>query len=149
MATSIKITGVEQTIVEIRGLADQTARRVVAEMSQIAYDKMQEGAGRHTKPPPGGALFQSLYNRPINPLSRQVGHDEKRAPHAKYVLHGTPPHDIRPKNKKALRWVVGNRFVFAKFVKHPGYIGDNYLDRAADDAVRQFGAIVDRAIKGA
>jgi hypothetical protein len=32
-------------------------------------------------------------------------------------------------------------------VNHPGYRGDAYLARAADDAVRQFAAIVDRALK--
>jgi hypothetical protein len=145
MPTAITITGLEQTAVEINGLPDTMARRVVAEMSQIAYDSMLTGAGRHNQT---GALFQSVYNRSLAPAFRQVGHDEQRAPHAKFVLYGTRPHEIRPKDKKALRWVSGNQFVFAKLVKHPGYIGDNYLNRAADDAVRQFSAIVDRSIQG-
>jgi len=146
MATAIKIEGLDKVVVEIRALPDVTARRVILDMAQIAHEGLLDGAGRHNKT---GALFQSVYNRQLAPATRQVGHDEQRAPHALFVLHGTKPHDIRPKDKKALRWTVGNRFVFAKFVKHPGYRGDNYLDRAADDAIRQFPALVDRAIKGA
>jgi len=49
----------------------------------------------------------------------------------KYVLWGTPPHIIKPKNKKSLRFEVGKKerlsgkkkgknIVFAKEVRHPG-----------------------------
>jgi hypothetical protein len=147
MATSIRIDGLAETIVEIRDLPEKVERRVILDMSQIAYDTIQQGAGRHRGST--GALFQSLYNRSVSPLARQVGHDSQRAPHAQFVIHGTRPHIIRPKDKKALRWVMGNRFIFAKFVRHPGNKADNYIDRAADDAVRQFSAIVDRATKEA
>jgi hypothetical protein len=146
MSASVVIKNLDETIVEIRQLPQALARRVILDMSQIAYDSMQLGAGRHTQT---GALFQSIYNRSLSATSRQVGHDTQRAPHAQFVIHGTRAHVIRPKDKKALRWVVGNRFVFAKFVNHPGYRGDDYLERAADDAVRQFTAIVDRATKEA
>ena len=54
------------------------------------------------------------------------------------------PHRIAPK-KKVLRWAGGGAFKFAKWVNHPGYIGDNYMIRAADDSIRQFRAIVDAA----
>jgi hypothetical protein len=146
MAITIRIEDLAETIVEIRQLPQAIERRVILDMGQIAYDSMQRGAGRHRQT---GALFQSVYNRQLGPAKRQIGHDTNRAPHAAFVIHGTKPHVIRPKDKKALRWVVGNRFVFARFVKHPGYRGDDYLERAADDAVRQFSAIVDRATKEA
>ena len=116
---------------------------VLRQMSQIAYDRAQEGAGRHSK---SGALFRSLYNRSI-PHGREVGHDPRLAPHALFVNFGTKPHKIYPKNKKALRWAGGGAFHFAKFVNHPGYRGDNYMQAAADAAVVQFAAIVTAAIK--
>jgi hypothetical protein len=144
---SIRIDGLNETIVDIRALAPEASRRVILDMSQIAHDTIQDGAGRHRGKT--GALFASIYNRSLGPAARQVGHDTQRAPHAPFVIHGTQPHKIFPKDKKALRWVVGNRFVFAKFVNHPGNRADPYIDRAADEAVRQFAAIVDRAIKGA
>ena len=45
------------------------------------------------------------------------------APYALHVEYGTKPHEIRPKNKRALRWASAggkNGWAFAKVVKHPG-----------------------------
>jgi hypothetical protein len=33
---------------------------------------------------------------------------------------GTKPHEIRPKNKKSLRFTSGGETIFAKKVNHPG-----------------------------
>ena len=145
MGIKINVQDLANVSSEIAVLPDKLAKRTVLEMSQIAYNKMQEGAGRHSKT---GALFGSVYNRSLGPLTREVGHDPQRAPHAPFVVFGTRPHVIRPKNKKALRWVSGNGFVFARVVNHPGYIGDDYLTRSADSAVQQFARIVDDALKG-
>ncbi len=41
-------------------------------------------------------------------------------PQAKFTDEGTRPHIIRPRNKKALRFRVGGRIVFATVVHHPG-----------------------------
>jgi hypothetical protein len=138
----IRVT-IDGNITELQGtiqrLPATLERTVIERMSQIAYDRAQDGAGRHVVT---GALLQSLYNRAI-PGGREVGHDPARAPHAIFVHFGTKPHEIRPRNKKALRWASGNGFVFAKVVKHPGYRGDPYLFNAADEAVRSFRSIVD------
>lgn len=42
--------------------------------------------------------------------------------YAKFVEFGTPPHIIKPKDKKALKFKVkrGGKNIFAKKVKHPG-----------------------------
>ncbi len=40
--------------------------------------------------------------------------------YAFYVEFGTPPHLIKPKDKKALKFKVGGGEVFAKVVRHPG-----------------------------
>jgi len=113
-------------------------------MSQVAYDAMQTGAARHTKT---GVLFQSIYNRSAGPERREVGHDPQRAPYAPFVIFGSPPHKIFPKKKKLLRWAANGRWYSKHMVNHPGYIGDNYMQRAADDSIRQFRAIVDAATK--
>ena len=145
MPISIRVAGTELVTNELIGLTPKIERTVLARMSQIAFDDAQRGAGAHSKK---GDLFASLYNRKI-PKGREVGHDPQRAPHALFVNFGTRPHVILPKKKRALRWVVGNRFVFAKKVNHPGYRGDPYMIRAADEALRQFAAIVDTAFKDA
>lgn len=51
-----------------------------------------------------------------------------------YHHDGTPPHVIRPRRKKALRYMVGGRVVFARRVNHPGTRGTRYLERALDAA---------------
>lgn len=145
MPITIQVPGNATTIEEIRRLPSNVERTAILRMSQIAYDQMQDGARSHSKK---GDLFASIYNRAI-PKGREVGHDPQRAPHALFVIFGTKPHTIKPKTKKALRWVSGNGFVFAGKVDHPGYRGDNYLQRAADEAVRQMPAIIDRALKEA
>jgi hypothetical protein len=143
MPIQLRIQGLDAVRAEILELPAKLEKQVLLQMSQIAYDTAQQGADRHTKT---GALFQSLYNRAI-PNGREVGHDPQRAPYAQFVVFGSRPHTITPKNKKALRWAIPGGFAFAKSVKHPGYIGDNYMNRAADEAIRQFDRIVTEALK--
>lgn len=50
--------------------------------------------------------------------------------YAGFVNDGTRPHIIRPKNKRALRFVVDGRVVFATVVHHPGTRAKPFMDRA-------------------
>lgn len=143
MAIQIRVNGIDAANGQLRSLPEAIEASVIRQMAQIAYDSAERGADAHTKT---GAMRQSLFARAI-PKGREVGHDLQRAPHALFVQFGTRPHVITPSKKKALRWPSGGAFAFAKRVNHPGYRGDAYLARAADDAVRQFAAIVDRALK--
>jgi len=145
MTLFVKFEGLSEVTGSLRRLPEHLEKSTILKMSQVAYDEAQKGAGRHVKT---GALFQSLFNRAI-PNGREIGHDPQRAPHAIFVQLGTRPHEIRPKNKKTLRWASGNGFVFAKVVKHPGYIGDAYLINAATLAVREFSRILDESLKEA
>lgn len=56
-----------------------------------------------------------------------IGSDVFYAP---YVNDGTRPHKIRPKTKKALKFRVGGKTVFAAVVNHPGTKANPFLDRA-------------------
>lgn len=145
MAITVKVLGVEAVKSELLQLPPALEKSVIRQMAQIAFDAAYRDANRHSK---SGKLTQSLFNRAI-PNGREVGHDPTVAPHALFVHFGTRPHKIRPKDKKALRWAGPNGFIFAREVNHPGYRGDPYLNRAADDAIRRFSSIVDNAIKEA
>ncbi|WP_234323205.1 hypothetical protein [Streptomyces bikiniensis] len=48
----------------------------------------------------------------------------------RYVLYGTRPRIIRPRRKKALRFEVHGREVFAAYVRRPGTKSNNFLGRA-------------------
>lgn len=143
MAIQVRVLGADTLAKDLQAIPVKMEASVIRQMSQIAYDSAQAGAGRHFKT---GALFRSLYNRSI-PKGREVGHDPQMAPHALFVNFGTRPHKIYPRTKKALRWSGGGVFHFAKVVNHPGYRGDNYMQAAADAAIVQFSAIVTAAMK--
>jgi hypothetical protein len=143
MAIRISADGIERVSKHLTEFPEKIAHPVILELSQVIYDGVQAGADAHTKT---DALFQSVYNRAI-PGGREVGHDTRRAPHAVFVLFGTRPHEIRPKGKKALRWPGGGGFIFAKWVKHPGYEGDQYMHRAVQRALSGMEAIIARHVK--
>ncbi len=138
MAISVQVGDIQSVINRLTTIPVGLEKYVINNMAQVAYDEAERGADKHTKT---GTLRQALYNRAI-PDGRAIGHDRNRAPYAAFVLLGTRPHKILPKRKKALRWASGGKFFFAKSVNHPGYRGDNYLLRAATEAVRQFDRIV-------
>lgn len=51
-------------------------------------------------------------------------------PAASFVLHGTRPHEIRPRNRKMLKFEVSGTTVFARLVHHPGTKPNNFLMKA-------------------
>lgn len=56
---------------------------------------------------------------------------------ARYVMphhDGARPHQIRARRKRALKFQVGGRTVFAKSVNHPGNRANPFLLRAAQQA---------------
>lgn len=60
------------------------------------------------------------------------GH-ESETPYLGYVLYGTSPHHIAPRNDRPnphLRFVVGGMVVFARGVNHPGTRANNFMMRA-------------------
>jgi hypothetical protein len=88
-----------------------------------------------------GNLEKSVEHKYLeNPLTGFVFLNTLAAPYAIYVHEGTKPHAIFPKNRKMLRWVSGDSFIFAKEVHHPGTEADPFLHGAAEkeeDAIRK------------
>ena len=59
--------------------------------------------------------------------------------YAAWVNDGTRPHQIRPRTKRALRFVVNGQVVFARVVNHPGTKANPFLDRALREVAAQRG----------
>lgn len=59
-----------------------------------------------------------------------AGGRAKQFPHTLIEHDGSPPHIIRARRKKALRFEVGGQVLFRKQVRHPGTRGTKYLQRA-------------------
>lgn len=134
------IAGIEAIRRQMLRLVPDLSREVTESTAQATLEKARAAADKHTKT---GALIRSLKLRRKGNNQLEVYHDEQMAPHAIFVHWGTRPHIIRPKDKKALRFVPkgGNSFVFAQIVNHPGYRGDPYLLRAREAVAQQFSRI--------
>ena len=141
----LNVQGVESIRATFARLVPEAQTKVLKGLAQVAFDTAQRQVDTHTQT---GALARSLRLRSDGEGGWIIGHDQQHAPYAPWVHWGSRPHIIRPREKKALRWPSGQGgktgFVFAKWVRHPGYAGDAWLVQAADEAVRQFDAIVRR-----
>lgn len=148
MSIAVKVSGADKAATWAVNIVPYVAQQAISGMAKIAFDTMQQGAGRHSPRPDGtGKLRSSLYNESQGPLVSRVGHNTSVAPYAQWLLHGSVAHIIRARKAKMLRFKLGNQTVFARFVKHPGYIGDNYLNTAEQNALASFSRFVDSAIR--
>lgn len=60
-------------------------------------------------------------------MEARVYLDGNIAPYGVFIHEGIRAHDIFPKRRKALRWVDGNKFLFAKRVRFPGWDPDPFI----------------------
>ena len=163
----IELSGAEAVRQQFQALAPKVQASALARLAQKVYADVRDGADRHTI---SGKLFASVKLRKVNANEYFVGHDLQIAPHAAFVVLGSRPHEIRARNKQALRfagrdgkfWMFfgpktpqekamilkwrdkktpGTRVVF-RWPYHPGYKGDNYLQDAANQAPKHFAAII-------
>ena len=110
-------------------------------------------------------LMKAVRIKPDGPsMEKHVYLDGNVAPYGVFIHEGIKPHDIFPKRRKALRWVDGNKFLFAKRVRFPGWDPDpfiydafesnqetimNIFDRYTERALREVeDAITSRRITG-
>lgn len=110
-------------------------------------------------------LMKAVRIKPDEPsMEKHVYLDGNVVPYAVFIHEGIKPHDIFPNRRKALRWVDGNKFLFAKRVRFPGWDPDpfiydafesnqetimNIFDRYTERALREVeDAITSRRITG-
>ena len=136
---SINVTGVDQVRATLYRIGKQLANKALTQTAVQIETYVEQEAAKHNKK---GALVRSIYKTRLADGSWEIGHDPRVAPHALFVHWGTKKHDIRPKNKKTLRWASGGAFHFAKVVHHPGNKPDKWLERAATTAPQMFAAHV-------
>jgi len=129
MKLSVSIDGVEQARRTFKAWST-VHERALAGTAVAVEHIIEREAARHNQ---SGRLVRSIYKRRIVD-GWEIGHDPRVAPHAVFVHWGTRPHDIRPRQKRALRWASGGAFRFAKKVRHPGTKADPWLVRAAREA---------------
>lgn len=107
---------------------------------------LEEGYRIAREPIPAGpsGIKASINFEPAR-ISTGAATIETQHPKFHLVEEPTKPHDISPRNKKALRFKVGRKIVFTKkTIRHPGTKGkrsfakaDAYVDRALGPAIDQ------------
>ena len=133
--TNIRVTVEGLADAELRLKAPPAAVQHALDVTAVRVEDLVEaGAGRHAKT---GALERSIFKQRISG-GWEVSHDSQVAPYARFVHDGARPHVIEPDRKRVLRWPVPGGFAFARRVHHPGYGGDAWLRRAAQQALPIF-----------
>lgn len=130
---------------ELRLKASTAAIQFALDLTAVQVEELVEtGAGRHAKT---GQLERSIFKARVSG-GWEVGHDSQVAPYARFVHDGSRPHVITPDKKRVLRWPTPGGFAFAKRVNHPGYGGDAWLRRAANQALPIFERAVNARLSG-
>ena len=143
----LELNGLEKLNERLRKVADaKWFEPFIKDLAQHVFDEVEQGLGRHSK---NGLLERSLGAGPekIGEAAYRVRSDGQIAPYNIFVELGSRPHTIEPNKRKALRWVGGNAFIFAKFVHHPGYRGDPVFATASSNALKNFDVIAQRHMK--
>ncbi len=170
MKIATSLTGSEQVRALMARLSPARVARALAATAEDTEDLVRDGAMAHSK---SGRLVRSL-ERVQEGSGWVIRHDPQHAPHALFVHWGTRPHEIRPRNKRALRYARNGIFwfwfgpqgpdqrraikawvereagpdarVMFRWPKHPGYKGDPWMVRAARQAPAIFAQHLARQI---
>ncbi|MDU3215595.1 MAG: hypothetical protein E6672_07125 [Negativicoccus succinicivorans] len=108
-------------------------RRIAKALKESAAAVQEEARQNHKFTTRTAQFERSVETRIRGTAYAEVFLDTNVAKYAPFVHQGTKPHTIAPKEKKALRWVAGGRFVFAKWAHHPGTAADPFLYAALDN----------------
>jgi hypothetical protein len=101
------------------------ARMLNGPSGPVAWNLEQRGkrVGRRARQLAPGSMKRKIK------VNMESGHVRIECTHPAtlYVIKGTRPHMIRPSTKKALKFKIGGRTVFARVVNHPGNKPNNFL----------------------
>lgn len=123
----IDLGAVRQAHQQLLAAHEQMVREVLDESGQQAVQHVDRRPGfRHRT----GKLRASTKAS----VSRYRMAIRSTAKHAAFLEHGTRPHTIVPRYRKALRFTAGGRLVFARRVRHPGTRPYRFLSSARDHA---------------
>ena len=112
----------------------EVSRLALRDVARVA--RQVEARAKQLAPVDTGRLRASITVRPSVSLRGPTVRVQADAAYATFVENGTRPHEIRPRRRRALKFKVGGRTVFARVVQHPGTTGVHFMSRA----VREVGS---------
>jgi len=134
----IKLLNIRQTFEALNGISDEKAKKSVKIVTQDVYDNVKRLASKHHQTGKMETNIKSVVKGHaglvfIDDKNMLVDWQGRKINYSAFVLFGSKPHKIEAKNKKAL--MFGN-FRFAKSVEHPGYKGDDFLHKGANETFK-------------
>lgn len=131
------ITGeVRVSDTSVRAFLSTEGGQVDVHMEEVAH-RVAEYAREEAPRGKTGDLANSIVVRRNRGTTWTVA---ARKYYARYVIQGTAAHRIPREGVtggKRLKFMDGNREVFARWVNHPKTEGNNFMQRALDRALRQ------------
>jgi len=148
----IQIDGIDEINKKLRSLDKNLAPALIKDTTKDAYKNIKKRALKHYVT---GTMEDNIFFRVSkSKLEGVVGIDDNgmmvdvkgsEVNYALFVLLGTKPHQIKPKEKKVLRYSSVGHFVFTKMVKkHPRYTGDNFMRKGLKDTMDNLDSIIAR-----
>jgi hypothetical protein len=136
MEVTIDFSGHENIIRMMKAMPRAVDEVMTAEIQDAAMAgerKAKELVGVKT-----GNLRRSITSTPAKSIGGTVSATwGTNTLYAKHNEFGTDPHQIRPRNKKVLRFKgKAGKYVFARSVNHPGTTGRFYMRGSRDHIVR-------------
>jgi len=144
----VEIGNTDETFQYLDGLSEERAEQAIGIITQDVYENVKRLAGRHNVT---GVMERNVTHK-VKSMAGTVYIDDRDMMvqwrgrpinYAFFVLYGTQPHEIKPKNKKALRFDTLGGFVFSKTVHHPGYAGDDFLTAGMQETFQNLGRLLD------
>jgi len=147
----IQIDGLDEINKKLRSLDRDLAPELIKDVTKDAYKNIFKRAHKHYDT--GNMerkidfnVYESKLEGIIKIIDNGMMVDVKGSEvnYALFVLLGTKPHPIKPKEKKVLRYSSVGHFVFEKSKPHPGYKGDDFMKKGLQDTMDNLDSIIAR-----
>lgn len=134
---NVDVSGLDEIA---RKVSDYLVPRIVEEVGQELLSTVEQKTPRQT------GHLASNWTMTVNGESLTIEND---TPYATFVVDGTKPHEILPKNASVLAFQINGTTVFAKRVHHPGTSPNPFVDESINLIESQIDNIVAQAIREA
>lgn len=121
----------EELVKAFEAAPEKVRQMVRVQMKMAARDIKEHAATHHRYKTRSGNMERSGVETAVEDSRAEI-FLSPAVPYGVFLHEGTKAHNIVPRSKKALRWVNGNEFIFAKKVRHPGIKADPFLYSAAE-----------------
>lgn len=145
MTFSIDLSEIERAAADWQKVADEIGKGMRPAVDSALLTA--RGAARNAAPKVTHRLENSIDRRITRSDDKSAtGIVEATAPHAKFVLEDTKPHEIVPRRASVLAFESGGTTVFTRRVHHPGTKAQDFITPTGDVAEPKLEAEANRII---